>query len=169
MVDFLRVVTSAEVVEQLQGNTLEIFSGSSTRCGWVISKENSAANATKSPQEFRTVNVTVHGDEDQVIPNSHSKSKIFPNWLLLIFISHPHFRFLILHFCFYSPIPTQELLSPTESDNEDLLPNLSSSAPIGEVTIQGISNNADFKVLLIEDDLKYLSSLKTSLIWNICL
>ena len=33
MVDFLRVVTSAEVVEQLQGNTLEIFSGSSTRCG----------------------------------------------------------------------------------------------------------------------------------------
>ena len=32
MVDFLRVVTSAEVVEQLQGNTLEIFRGSSTRC-----------------------------------------------------------------------------------------------------------------------------------------
>ena len=41
---------------------------------------------------------------------------------------------VILLFPHVSSSVTQELLSPTESDNEDLLPNLSSSAPIGEVT-----------------------------------
>ena len=46
------------------------------------------------------------------------------------------FSLFFCHFSLLIPLfqsITQELLSPTESDNEDLLPTLSSSAPIGEV------------------------------------
>ena len=71
------------------------------------------------------MNVTVHGDEDQV------------NSLFFILSPSEEAESTIQDYSGKwkrKKHPLQELLSPTESDNEDFLPTLSSVLPNEEVT-----------------------------------